>query len=417
MFEQRFEHDWFQRIRHRSQEEVLQISKEYSITSTIVDYSFVPWKAKKDFIWGKNGKQYIDFHSGVGCNNLGHANSQIFKAISRQLYGFGIINVPANDYPSPLATDLSEVLCGITPGKFPKKVFLSNSGTEAVEAAIKMCFKHNLKRKKFFSFQGAFHGRTLGALALTSSKPIQKQDFPNALGDGNVHHLPFPEQNNGLPFFDWNFYFKKNGIDLETFNAIFIELVQGEGGINVADRKNLTNLIKLLRENGVSIVIDEVQTGIMRTGRMFACYHYGIEPDIICLGKGLGSGMPIGATVAKAEYDFSERGCLSNTFGGNAIAAVAALETIKIFNSWHTGDYKKLEEKIKMLSDFSDSGLGMMRRIVCDSQEERNEIINRAYDKGLILLGAGEKNIRLMPPIIISKESLKEASKILESCY
>ena len=155
----------------------------------------------------------------------------------------------------------------------------------------------------------------------------------------------------------------------------------------------------------------------MRTGRMFACHHYGIEPDIICLGKGLGSGVPIGATIAKAEFDFSEKGCLSNTFGGNAIAAVAALETIKILNSWHTGDYKELEEKIKMLSDFSDDGLGMMQRIICESKKERDEIINRAFRKGLILLGAGEKNIRLMPPLIIGKESLVEARKILESCY
>lgn len=409
--------NWHECVKNRTAKDVLDLNKQYGITTTVVDYPFVPWKADKEFIWDRNGKQYIDFHSGVGCNNLGYRNRYILEAISRQLYEHGIIGFAHNDYPNPWATELSVQLCKITPGNFRKKVFLASTGTEAVETAAKMCFKRNPKKTKFFAFKGGFHGRTLGALSFTNSKEIQKKDFPVGLGDGNVHYLPFPEKNTGMASFRWNYYFSRNNINLHEFNGMIFELVQGESGINVADRQSIVNLAQILNENGVAIIADEVQTGIMRTGRMFVCEHYNIEPDIICLAKGLGSGAPISATVARAEFDFPEKGCQSNTHGGNALASVIALETLRIFNSWTERDYQELEEKIKILSDFSDGGLGMMQRIVCETKKERDEIINRAYHKGLILLGAGEKNIRLMPPLIISKESLEQAGKILEECY
>ncbi|MBI2628214.1 MAG: aminotransferase class III-fold pyridoxal phosphate-dependent enzyme [Candidatus Niyogibacteria bacterium] len=412
-----FEMNWHEKVKNRTSKEVLSLNKQYGITTTTVDYPFVPWKADKEFLFDRHDKKYIDFHSGIGCNNLGYRHRGILEAVSRQIYEHGIIGFVHHDYPNPWASELSEALCRITPGAFPKKVFFASTGTEAVEAAAKMCLKRNPQKKKFFSFKNGFHGRTLGALSFTNSKEIQKKDFPFGLGEGNVHYLPFPEQNTGIASFRWGYYFSRNDIKLHEFNGIIFELVQGEGGINVVDKKNIVDLIKILRENGLAIIVDEVQTGIMRTGKMFACNHYGIEPDIICLAKGLGSGMPISATVARAEFDFPEKGCHSNTHGGNALASVVALETLRIFSSWTAQDYSDLEEKIKILSEFSDGGLGMMQRIVCDSKKERDEIINRAYYKGLILLGAGEKNIRLMPPVIISKESLKEARKILESCY
>lgn len=412
-----FENNWHERVKNRTSKEVLKTNEQYGITTTVVDYPFVPWKADKEFLWDREGRKYIDFHSGVGCNNLGYRNLYLFEAISRHLYEHGIIGFAHNDYPNPWATDLAQLLCRITPGKFAKKVFFASAGAQAVENAAKMCSKRHPQKIKFFSFKGGFHGRTLGALSFTNSKEIQKKDFAVGLGEGNVHYLPFPEQNTGMASFRWGYYFSRNDIKLYEFNAIILELIQGESGINVADKQSIINLERILRENGVAIIVDEVQTGIMRTGKMFACEHYGIEPDIICLAKGLGSGAPISATVSKAEFDYPEKGCNSDTFGGNALSSVVALETLKIFRSWSVKDYQELEEKIKMLSDFSDGGLGMMQKIVCENKKERDEIINRAYDKGLILLGAGEKNIRLMPPLIISKESLVKARKILEECY
>lgn len=414
MFEEK---DWRERIKNRTSKEILELNDRYCITTTTVDYPFVPLKGEGEFLYNPEGEKFIDFVSGVGCDNLGHSHPKIYQALKDHLDQRNIINVPHNDYPNPWATDLAELLCKITPGNFSKKVFFGSTGTEAVENAAKMCLKRNPQKIKFFAFKNAFHGRTLGALSFTNSKEIQKKDFPVGLGEGNVHYLPFPEQNTGLMPFKWDFYFEKNEINIEEFNAIIFEPVQGEGGINVADKESIVNLIQILKQCGVIIVADEVQTGIMRTGKMFACEHYGIEPDIICLAKGLGSGLPISATVAKAEFDYPEKGCNSNTFGGNALSSVAALETLKIFRSWTARDYQKLEEKIKMLSEFSDGGLGMMQRIVCETKKERDEIINRAYYKGLILLPAGEKNIRLMPPLIISKESLESARKILEECF
>lgn len=393
--------NWEERLRKLTHNELLVIAKEFSIRSTVFN-NFIPKSADGVMIKDWNGRTYLDFTSGVGCNNLGYGNPRVTKAIIQQVIK-GILNFPDNDWYNPWATLLKKKLCEITPGEFPKKVFLSNSGSEAIEAAVKILLKNRPRKKKFFSFKGAFHGRTGYALALNASKPIHTQHFPLAL---ETYKLNFPEQNS---FNDFEGCLR--AFDFREFNAVFVELVQGEGGINVADQRDIVKTLNFLKTNDVKVVVDEVQTGMMRTGKMFACEHYGIEPDIICLGKGLASGMPIGATVAKAELDFPESGCHSNTFGGNAVSSAAALETIELLEEL---DMKKFEHNVKIFDSFGCGGLGMMRKMVCRDGIQRDLIMDLALGNGLILLGAGACNIRLTPPLIIEPEELLDGLKILQ---
>lgn len=404
--------DWQKELNGLSRDELLKMAKEYSILTTPAADIVVDC-ARGSSIWEVgNDLPYLDFNSSVGSSNLGYGNPEIIYPFSRYLSENGILNYSHHDFYSKAAVILEKKLCEITPGQFRKKVFLSNSGTEAVEAAIKMCLKLRSWRKSFLAFNGAFHGRTGFSLALNASKPIHTRDFPKAF---KVHHLTFPEQGNAraVALFLRELDNLAAGEDHHDINAAFIELVQGEGGINVVDPNALFKFREVLKDLSIYLIVDEVQTGMMRTGKMFACEHYSVEPDIICLGKSLASGAPIGATVAKAEFDFPIPGCHSTTFGGNNVAAVPALQTIAVMEQL---DQRILEQKIKMLSGFSQGGLGMMRRIICRSGEERDQFIKKAFERRLLLLGAGERNIRLMPPLVISELELDKAHEIICAC-
>jgi len=390
---------------------LLEFAGRYSITST-QDFSLILERGSGPFLWDCTGKKYFDFSSGVGTANIGYSHPDVCDVISRYAKRGTIIG--DNDWPNAAATLLKAKLCEITPGNSSKKVFLSNSGTEAVEAAIKLLISERPNRTSFIAFRGAFHGRTGYSLALNASKKVHRRHFPLAL---KVYYLPFldayesRDSTSLLRYWMEVHSYLRSEISLEEVNGVFIEMVQGEGGINVAD-KEMLKLIEMLREEGVKIVVDEVQTGFYRTGKLFACEYYGLEPDIICLGKALGGGLPIGATVSRAELDFDEFGRHSNTFGGNAIAAAAALSVIEILRSL---DAKEMEERVRILSEFAPEGLGLMRRKRFPSAAARNAYVKTAHELGVVLLGAGEQNVRFMPPITTTKQELEKAIEILRS--
>ena len=394
-----------------NQERLCELAKKYSVTST-QDFSFEIAGANGPFVRDSGGKRYYDFHSMVGTANFGHNHPQIRKAVRCFVREYGVFHIAGNDYPHKWMVELMQKLRYVTPINFGKKVFLSNSGTEAVEAALKVVmdyhFRNDPKRTIVLVFRGAFHGRTLGALALNASKEVHRRGFFQSGPPLKIIHLSFPDINT-----DADPLAELKDVPLEKVAAIVFEIVQGEGGINTADPERMAALLNFLRSVGVLIVPDEIQTGMYRTGTLFACEQYGIEPDIICLGKSLGGGLPIGATVIEEGLDFQERGRHSNTFGGNPLICVAASQAIEVALNLNK---TKLERNIRVLSEFAPEGLGMMRRKRFESVEARNAYMAKALEKGVLLIGSGEKNVRFMPPVNIENSLLSEAIDILRTC-
>lgn len=395
-----------------NQKRLCELARELSVTTT-QDFSVALAKADGSFVWDYNGKKYHDFHSSVGTANFGHNHPRILWPLMNFFNENGIFHIGCNEYVHEWAAKLMTRLCAITPGNFEKKVFLCNSGTESVEAALKIMMDYHLRnnpRKNIYlAFKGGFHGRTLGALAFNASKEVHRRGFPG-FASTDVIHIPFPEIGSSKdPILELAKLAKK--VPLRRIGGIIFELVQGEGGINVADVGRMRALVNFLREHGALICVDEVQTGMYRTGTLFACEQYGIEPDIICLGKSLGGGLPIGATVIRKELDFKERGRHSNTFGGNPLVCVAASAAIEVARSLNEDELKK---KIDILAEFAPEGLGMMRRKRFNAVEERDAYIERAKQRGVLLIGAGEKNVRFMPPVNISEKNLRNAINILK---
>ena len=415
-------------------EEVLAGFKEFYANSTLVN-DFVPVDGNGSFLKGKRATQkdahldwYFDFCSGIGCSVLGHNYSAINWALINLVQNNHWNLLPYNDWAHEQGVLLAKKLCEVTPGNFPKKVFFGNSGTEGVEAAIKACqsrrYHAGQKQKKAFcAFGGAFHGRTLGALSLNCSKKKHTEAFFADEGDLStgthikhravpVRHLPFPEKGDEGAIADFNAIL--DILHWDDTNAIFLELVQGEGGIRVIDPASLQRLVKICRDEDVYLVIDEVQTGLMRTGKMFACNHYDLEPDIIILGKALGAGyMPISATVFKKEFDFKESGQHSNTFGGGPAACLVG--RIVLDELEQKKNKELLIENTKILEEFIPEGLGLMRRIKFATHEEAQRVAEKSFDLRLIVIEAGHSAIRLMPPINTNPDMLKYAIKRLQS--
>lgn len=369
---------------------------------------------------------FLDFTASIGVNVLGYGNSHLQDALHAQI-DRGVIHFSDNDWRTAAATELKEKLVGLTPGDFPKKVFLANSGTEAVEAAIKLVLAARPAGRGFLCFEGGFHGRTGYSLSLTSSKPVQTKGFPQ--GVPLVFCLSFPDrdapgyrfakyQGAVLPFLD-------HLVSTWPIRAFVFELIQGEGGIRVADPEAINFLVRFLRERGVLLVADEIQTGIGRTGKLFACEHYELVPDIITLAKALGGGLPIGATIFRADLDFDQPGRHSNTFGGNTLAVTAASTVLDIVSQesflarvQELGALlaQRLSQLTEELSGggirLRPGGIGLMQRL--DFRDRggkplpnlRDKITRRALEKGLLVLPAGAAAIRFMPPLAISRDEL-----------
>ncbi len=386
-----------------------------------------------------DGNTYLDFTCGAGVTNLGHCPPRVVTAIKEQVEK--LMHFAGTDFYYDAQSRLAKKLAEITPGKFDKKVFFCNSGTESVEAAMKLS-RWSTERKRFISFMGAFHGRTLGAVSLTGSKPVHRDKYMPLIP--GVTHIPYaycyrcpykltyPDCDVWCAKIIEELYFN-SFLPADEVAALFFECVQGEGGYIVPPKKFLSELDKIMKKNKILMVDDEVQAGFGRTGKMFACEHFGIVPDIITIAKGMGSGIPVGAMIARAELDFGKPGAHSNTYGGNLLACASVNATIETFekeaiveNAKRLGKIimKRLNElydKYKIIGDVR--GLGMMcatefvkdRKSKEYAKKETDRIVVEAYKRGLILLPCGKSSIRYIPPLNIPLDQLNRGFDILDT--
>jgi 4-aminobutyrate aminotransferase len=403
-------------------------------------YQLVAERASGVWVEDPDGNVFLDCNAGVAVCSTGHCHPEIVRAISEQ--AASLIHMCGTDFYYRHMPELAQVLDRIVPVPSPTKTHFANSGTEAVETALKLAM-HATGREKFIAFFNSFHGRTLGSLSLTSSKVAQRRGFKRQLLD--VTHVPFPnpfrhpftgERTDGptaaAASLDWieNRLFKTT-TPPEEVAGIVVEVVQGEGGYVPAPQEFLDGLRRICDEHGILLIVDEVQSGMGRTGKMFACDHYGLKPDIITLAKGIASGMPMGACVARADLMDWKPGAHASTFGGNPVALAASLKTIELLerelvaNSSEVGAYlqeglRRLMSKHACIGDVR--GLGMMlgvefvedRDTLRPAPELRDRVEVECYRRGLILLGAGHNTIRWSPPLILSKENADVALEIFD---
>ncbi len=387
------------------------IERDHRVTSTSYTRDF-PLVADRGFgcaVQDVDGNTFLDFAAGIAVCATGHAHPDVVRAIQDQ--AAKLIHICGSDFYYEPMIRLCEKLAEITPGDEPKRVFLTNSGAEAVEGSMKLA-RHATGRKGLIAFHGAFHGRTMGALSLTSSKAKQKTGFAPLIP--MVWHAPYGDLDAVKELF-------QRQADPSEVAAIFVECMQGEGGYIVPQASFLKGLRALCDEHGILLVSDEIQSGCGRTGKWFACEHFDIVPDIVCIAKGVASGMPIGAFVASQRIMQWPPGAHGSTYGGNPIGCAAALATLEavekgmMANAAEQGEY--LTSRLRAICNDHDivtdvRGLGLMIGLtVCDrngtpSASLRDAIALEAFNRGLILLGCGETAMRFAPPLCITREEI-----------
>ena len=405
----------------------------------IKEYPLVVARGEGAMVEDVDGNRFLDFMAGIAVCSTGYSHPAVVQAIKDAADRF--LHICGGDFYYEGMAALSERLAAVAPGPGPKKVFLTNSGTEAVEGAMKLA-RHATGRTAFVAFKGAFHGRSYGALSLTSSKARQHAGFGPFLPD--VHHVAYGycyrcEYGKSFPscgifcvdIIEQDLFARH--LDPKDVAAIFVEPLQGEGGYILPPPGWLAALRALCDRHGILLVMDEVQSGIGRTGRMFACEHEGVVPDILVTAKGLGSGMPIGAIIAREAVSTWEAGAHGSTFGGNPVCCAAALATLDLVerelvaNARVRGDQltqglKALAERHGCIGDVR--GIGLMQGIefVTDrgTREPAGELAHKletmAFAKGLLLLAAGKNALRLAPPLVVDEDDVKLALGILDQC-
>lgn len=419
-------------------QKVLAIDREFVSPSYTRDYPLVARRGQGMIVEDVDGNTFMDFAAGIAVVSTGHCHPDVVAAIQRQ--AATLIHMSGTDFYYPLLAELAKKLAEIAPGNFPKRVYFGNSGAEAIEGAIKIALSHT-RRSRIVAFLKCFHGRTMGALSLTSSKPAQRRHFGPLLA--GVTHAPFPDpyrcpcgakSGEDCRCADYleDVLFKTT-TPPEDVAAIFVEPVQGEGGYVVPPPNFLKRLRQIADKYGMLLVFDEVQCGMGRTGKMWASEHFGVVPDIVCSAKGIASGMPLGVTIARADLMDWGPGAHASTFGGNPIACAAALETIRLIQEKYLANSAAMGAYLRQRLDTWTSrhrcvgqvrGLGLMIGIefVKDQTskepdpEVRNRIVHRAFERGLLTLGCGESTLRLMPPLIVEKEHADFALDVLEQC-
>src|SRR5829696_2512191 len=371
------------------------------------DYQLVADRGEGVWLTDVDGNVFLDCNAGVAVCSTGHCHPEVVKAIQDQ--AARLIHMCGTDYFYEHMPALAEKLDAIVPVKSPTRTHFANSGTEAVETALKLAM-HATGREKFIGFFNSFHGRTLGSLSLTSSKAAQRRGFKRQALD--VVHVPYPNEfrnpfspadcgdggagQGALNWIEERLF--KTTTPPEEVAGIVVEAVQGEGGYVPAPQNFLNGLREICDRHGILLIVDEVQSGMGRTGKMFACEHYDVEADVVCIAKGIASGLPIGACVARADLMDWKPGAHASTFGGNPICIAAALKTIELLegglvqNAAEVGAYlkeglEKLQQKRECIRDVR--GLGMMIGVEVDTAELRDRIEVACFDRGLIILGAG----------------------------
>ncbi|HFQ95780.1 MAG TPA: acetyl ornithine aminotransferase family protein [Anaerolineae bacterium] len=417
-------------------EELIARDAENISPSYTRSYPFVMAKGRGSEVWDVDGNRFIDFATGIAVTNTGHSHPHVVEAIKKQADAF--LHMSGTDFYYAPQIELAERLNKIVPISGPTKVFFGNSGAEAVEAALKLA-RWYTKRPRFIAFYKAFHGRTFGALSLTASKTVQRNGFAPLLSGvshafyPNPYRNPFPGEDPGQAALTYieNHLFKTT-TPPEEVAAIIVEPIQGEGGYIVPPDNFLPGLRELADKYGILLIFDEVQTGFGRTGKMFAAEHWGVEPDIITLAKGIASGMPLGAMVARAEIMSWPPGSHASTFGGNPVSCAAALATLDLLEGGfvemaaRSGAYLKsrlreMAERYPVMGDVRGKGLMVGVEFVKDPvskepwPELRNRIVEKAFEHGLLILGCGANSLRFIPALNIPEELLDEGVNLYET--
>jgi len=418
-------------------QQVVERDRQVLSPSYTRDYPLVVKRGRGAVIEDVDGNSFLDFAAGIAVVSTGHCHPEVVAAIQKQ--ASELIHMSGTDFYYPNMVELAEKLASIAPGKEPKRVYFGNSGTEAVEAAIKLA-KYHTKRDKLVAFHGAFHGRTMGALSLTASRAVQRKGFGTLLS--GVFHMPYPDTYRGtygirpenasadcLSYLE-NELFRRR-VDPDEVAGIFIEPVQGEGGYLPAPAEFLQGLEKICRKYGIMLVADEVQSGMGRTGKWWAVDYAGVEPDILCTAKGIASGMPLSAIITKASVMDWKPGAHASTFGGNPVCIAASLATLGLIergymaNAARMGEFIKRQtanwpERHKIVGEVRGRGLMIGIEFVRDQKTKerapdlRNRIVQMAFHKGLLVLGSGDTTLRLCPPLMIDEEQADFAVRTLD---
>jgi len=420
-------------------QEFIRLDATYVSPSYTRVYPLVVDRAAGLWVQDLDGNRFLDFTAGIAVNATGHCHPKVVDAIKAQ--ADQLLHMSGTDFYYTAQIRLAQKLAALAPGEETQRVYFGNSGAEAVEAAFKLARWHT-KRELNLAFFGAFHGRTMGALSLTASKTIQKKNY-NPLVPGITHipyaycyrcayNLTYPECHLFCVRWVEDTLFRTT-VPPEEVAAIFVEPIQGEGGYVVPPAEFHREFSAIARKYGILYVADEVQSGMGRTGKMFAMEHFGVAPDIVALAKGIASGLPLGAMMAPARIMDWEAGSHASTFGGNPLACQAALATIDLLedslmaNAGQQGErlmdgLRRMQGRFECMGDVRGKGLMVGVELVKDRERKtpaadwRSRIIQRAFEKGLLILGCGQNSIRFCPALTVSADEIDVCLSIFEEC-
>ena len=399
------------------------------------EYALVVDHAEGSEVWDVDGRRYIDFMAGIAVLNVGHRHPVVVEAVRQQVDKFWHICLA--DFYYPQAVELAEKMQAVAPMP-DTQVYFGNSGTEAVEAAIKLAM-YKTERPKFIGFMGAFHGRTLGSLAFTASKTVQRAGYQSGI---KVFHLPYPNPyrpvlryQDGESYGDVVIDYLENELFRTMLSpydvaGVLVEPIQGEGGYVIPAPNFFPRLRQICDKYGILLIVDEIQSGVGRTGKWWAVEHEDVEPDIVCFAKGIGSGLPIGGIVARKELMVWGPGSHGSTFGGNPVAAVAALATLEVIEkegligqAEETGTavmdaLAELQMRHPSVGNIRGRGLMIGIEFVKERESKkravalRNTIVQKAFQKGLLLIPCGSNSIRMTPPLNIPRSLVDDGLQI-----
>jgi 4-aminobutyrate aminotransferase len=419
---------------------VLAGDDKYISPSYTRSYPLVAKSGRGIVVTDVDGNEFFDFSAGIAVTSTGHCHPEVVAAIQKQ--AGELIHMSGTDFYYENMITLAERLSKIAPMPGPHRIYYGNSGAEAVESALKLS-RYHTKRQNVIAFFGAFHGRTMGALSLTASKPQQKRRFAPLVP--GVTHVRYPDVYRGCTggaqdaeafaigcarYIEDKLF--KTILAPEEVAAIFVEPVQGEGGYVVAPTPFMQELRRICDKHGILLVVDEVQSGIGRTGKWFAVEHTGVQPDIVCMAKGIASGMPLGVMMSRADIMDWVPGSHASTFGGNPVCIAAALATLDVIekenllqNSAEVGAHmmKRMADwtkKYRVVGDVRGRGLMVGVEIVKDPKtkeyapELRDKVVELAFERGILFLGCGPSTVRIAPPLVVTKEEADAAVDALE---
>lgn len=416
------------------------IAEDNSLLSTSLSRTseLVGVRAQGAFVQDVDGNIFLDFGSGIGVNVLGHTHPRVVRAIQRQAEI--LIHVNSCDYYSPPQVEYARRILSLSPGDYRKRIFFSNSGAESVECAIKAA-KFSTGRHGMIAFVGGFHGRTMGALSLTTSSPVARRRYTASLMPdvafapyAYCYRCPFGQRQDSCSLEclryleDWVL---DRVMPIEDCAAIVVEPIQGAGGYIVPPPAFLQGLQRICVERGLLFIVDEVQTGFGKTGSLFACDTFGIVPDILCLSKAIAAGLPMGATITRSPLLEWELNTHENTLGGNPVVMAAALAVLDVFEeenlaaaALRVGErlsqgLGELQGQFEIMGDVRSAGAMIGIEFVKDRQtkeparEARDRFVKECFERGLLTLGAGPSSVRLAPPLILTDGQIDAGLSII----